>query len=114
MQPEDRQKIGLILILRALFWLEAARRTEVLHTPKWRSLYALLRLTPQKPILIMAVVSGLIFAGFVIFLLKKLNVSDFSGAPYKKFYRGARILPWNRKLWKKRSNRSRLQVSYAS
>jgi hypothetical protein len=41
MEPEDRKKIGLILILvfPVLFWMEAARRTEALHSPKWRSLY---------------------------------------------------------------------------
>jgi len=94
MEPEDRQKIGLVLILifPILFWLEAARRTEVLHSPKWRSLYTLLKLTPQKPLLIMAVVGGLIFAFALIFLLKKLSVRDFAGAPYKKFYRGTKII----------------------
>ena len=94
MEPEDRQKIGLILILvfPLLFWLEAARRTEVLHSPKWRSLYTLLKLTPQKPLLIMAAIIGLIFAFALIFILKKLSVRDFSGAPYKKFYRGTKII----------------------
>lgn len=94
MQPEDRQKLSLVLILLfpVLFWLEAARRTEVLHPPKWRSLYALLKLTPQKPLLIIAAISGLVFALALIFLLKKLGVSDFSGAPYKKFFRGTRII----------------------
>jgi len=94
MEPEDRQKIGLILILvfPILFWLEAARRTEVLHPPKWRSLYTLLKLTPQKPLLITAFISGLIFAFALIFLLKKLSVRDFAGAPYKKFYRGTKII----------------------
>lgn len=94
MEPEDRKKIGLILILvfPVLFWMEAARRTEVLHPPKWRSLYALLKLTPQKPLLIMAVAGGFIFACALIFILKKLSVSDFAGAPYKKFYRGTKII----------------------
>jgi type IV secretory pathway TraG/TraD family ATPase VirD4 len=94
MEPEDRQKLGLVLILLfpILFWLEAARRTEVLHPPKWRSLYALLKLTPQKPLLIIAAISGLIFAFALIFLLKKLGESDFAGAPYKKFFRGTRII----------------------
>ena len=94
MQPEDRQKISLvlILILPILFWLEAARRTEVLHPPKWRSLFNLLKLTPQKPLLIIAAISGLIFAFALIFMLKKLGGSDFSGAPYKKFFRGTRII----------------------
>lgn len=87
MEPEDRQKISLVLILLlpTLFWLEAVRRTEVLHPPKWRSLYTLLKLTPQKPILIIAFVSGLLFACALIFIIKKLSVRDFSGAPYKKF-----------------------------
>lgn len=94
MEPEDQKKIGLVLILLfpILFWLEAARRTEVLHSPKWRSLYALLKLTPQKPILIIAAISGLIFACAFIFIIKKLSVRDFSGAPYKKFFRGTRII----------------------
>jgi len=94
MEPEDRKKIGLILILvfPVLFWMEVARRTEVLHPPKWRSLYALLKLTPQKPLLIMAVAGGFIFACALIFILKKLSVSDFAGAPYKKFYRGTKII----------------------
>jgi len=94
MQPEDRQKInlGLILLLPTLFWLEAARRTEVLPSPKWRSLYALLKLTPQKPFLIIAVTVGLICACGLIFLIKKLSVNDFAGAPYKKFYRGSQII----------------------
>lgn len=94
MEPEDQKKIGLILILLfpILFWLEAVRRTEVLHSPKWRSLYALLKLTPQKPLLIIAAISGLIFACALIFIINKLSVRDFSGAPYKKFYRGTRII----------------------
>lgn len=94
MQPEDRQKISLvlILILPILFWLEAARRTEVLHPPKWRSLFNLLKLTPQKPLLIIAAISGLIFAFALIFILNKMGGSDFSGAPYKKFFRGTRII----------------------
>src|ERR1043165_6030078 len=94
MEPEDQKKIGLVLILLfpILFWLEAAHRTEVLHPPKWRSLYSLLKLTPQKPLLIIAFIGGLIFACAIIFLIKKLSVSDFSGAPYKKFFRGTRII----------------------
>jgi len=93
-QAEDRQKIGLVLILLLpiLFWLEAVRRTEVLYSPKWRSLYAILKLTPQKPILMIAFIGGLTLAFALMFILKKLSVSDFSGAPYKKFYRGTKII----------------------
>lgn len=94
MQPEDQQKLSLILIIifPILFWLKVAEYTEVLHSPKWKSLLALVKLTPQKPFLIMAIIGGLICAAGLIFLVKKLNVNNFSGAPFKKFYRGTRII----------------------
>lgn len=94
MQPEDRKKLSLILILLipTLFWFEAVRRTETLPPPKWKSLYHVLTLTPQKPLLIMAFIGGVIVACGFIFLLKKFSSHDFAGAPYKTFYRGSRII----------------------
>jgi type IV secretory pathway TraG/TraD family ATPase VirD4 len=94
MQPEDRKKISLILILvlPVLFWLEVVHFTEVLDPPKWRSLYALVKLTPQKPFLVIALIGGVIVAITLILLLKKLSSPDFAGAPYKKFYRGSRMV----------------------
>jgi len=94
MQPEDLKKISLILllVLPVLFWLEVARCTEELTPPKWKSLYHLVQLTPQKPWLVTALIGGFLLAIALIFLLKKLSSPDFAGAPYKKFYRGSRIV----------------------
>lgn len=94
MQPEDRKKLSLILILLlpALCWLEVVRRTETLTPPKWKALYQILILTPQKPSLILAFITGLILAIALVLLLKKLSSNTFAGAPYKTFYRGSRII----------------------
>lgn len=114
MQPEDRKKLSLILILLipTLCWLEAARRTETLSPPKWKSLYHLLMVTPQKPLLILALIGGLILSCALIFLVKKLSSHDFAGVPYKKFYRGSRIIS-KAALEKKTRERNTEQIKVA-
>ena len=94
MQPEDLKKISLILILvlPTLFWLEVARQTEVLEPPKWRSLYTLVKLTPQKPFLVMALIGGILLAVHAHFFIEEAERKVLQGRPIKSFIRGSRIV----------------------
>lgn len=91
MTPEDRRKLGLLIfiLLPVLFWFEVVRRTEVLPPKKGPALWELMKQTPDKPILIMALVGGIVVAILLIWLMNELGKSDFGGALLSGFY-GAR------------------------
>jgi hypothetical protein len=75
MTPEDRRKLGLLLflVMPTLFWFEVVRRTETLPKPKGPALWAILKQTPEKPLLIGALVGGLAVVGFSIWLMNELR-----------------------------------------
>ena len=94
MTPEDRRKLGLLIfiLLPVLFWFEVVRRTEVLPPKKGPALWELMKQTPDKPILIMALVGGIVVAILLIWLMNELGKSDFGGAPFKRFLRGTKLV----------------------
>ena len=94
MTPEDRRKLGLLLflVMPTLFWFEVVRRTETLPKPKGPALWAILKQTPEKPLLIGALVGGVAVAVFLIWLMNELGKSDFGGAPFKRFLRGTKLV----------------------
>lgn len=94
MSPEDRRKLGLLLflLLPTLFWFEAVRRTEVLPPNKGPALWELMKKTPDKPILLMALIGGIVVAILLIWLMNELGKSDFGGAHFKRFLRGTKLV----------------------
>lgn len=92
MRSEDRRQFGLVLILLlpVMFWVTAVKKTEVLTTPKWKSGWALLTHTHEKPLLLGALVAGLCLAILLIWLMAQLGKNEFGGAPYKRFIRGTK------------------------
>ncbi|MBA4289108.1 MAG: type VI secretion protein [Pseudomonas sp.] len=92
MRDEERRQFGLILFLLmpAVFWTMAVKKTEVLTEPKWKSAWELMKHTHEKPILLGAVIGGVVMAIFLIWLMAQLGKSEFGGAPFRKFLRGTK------------------------
>ena len=92
MRDEERRQFGLILFLLmpAVFWTMAVKKTEVLTEPKWKSAWELMKHTHEKPILLGAVIGGVLMAIFLIWLMAQLGKSEFGGAPFRKFLRGTK------------------------
>lgn len=57
MHPDDQRKVnaGIIIALPFVFWITAVQKTEVLGSPKLLALWELIKVTPQKPILLLSV-----------------------------------------------------------
>lgn len=93
MNPDDKRKLGLILILLLpiLFWFQAVKKTEVLTAPKWKSAWELIKHTHEKPILLASVIGGLLLAILLIWLMNQLGKSEFGGAYFRNFLRGTEI-----------------------
>lgn len=92
MREEERRQLGLVvfILMPTLFWAMAVKKTEVLTEPKWKSAWELMKHTHEKPILLGAVIGGVIMAVFLIWLMVQLGRNDFGGAPYRKFLRGTK------------------------
>lgn len=112
MRPEDKQKLGFLLILLCpfLFWLCAVQHTEIMTHPKWYSYYFVLRATPEKPWLWGAALLGLLFAIGLIWLFTHLSQHHFAGAPFKTFLRGTPVIS-KRVLQRKTRQKKDLQIS---
>ena len=94
MQEEERRKLNLLLlvVIPSLFWLKAVEKTETLAVPKWQAMWHILQHTGEKPILLIAAVSGLIVAGLLIWTIEHLSKLEFEGGYFKKFLRGTSIV----------------------
>lgn len=94
MRVEERRQLGLaiFLLLPTVFWLTAVKKTEVLESPKLLSLFAIMKSTPEKPVLIGSLVAGIIIACLLIWALEHFLKSPFGGAAFKTFLRGTRIV----------------------
>lgn len=92
MRDEERRKLGLVifLLMPALFWSMAVKKTEVLTDPKWKSAWELIKSTPDKPVLLGSAIGGVVMAVFLIWVMSQIGKSDFGGAPFRKFLRGTK------------------------
>lgn len=114
MRDEERRKLGLIifLLMPALFWVMAVKKTEELTDPKWKSAWALIKATPEKPVLLGAAIGGVVMAIFLIWVMSQIGKSEFGHAPYKKFLRGTKTSSVSG-LKSKTRERKREQVTVA-
>ena len=94
MHPDDQRKVsaGIIIVLPFIFWITAVQKTEVLGSPKLLALWELMKLTPQKPILLLSALGGLAVGVLFVWLLNSVGQGEFGGAPFKRFLRGTRIV----------------------
>ncbi|HGV0688960.1 TPA: type IV secretion system DNA-binding domain-containing protein [Escherichia coli] len=94
MHPDDQRKVnaGIIVALPFIFWITAVQKTEVLSSPKLLALWELMKLTPQKPILLLSALGGLAVAVLFVWLMNSVGQGEFGGAPFKRFLRGTRIV----------------------
>lgn len=94
MHPDDQRRLsaGVILFLPFVFWLTAVQKTEVLGSPKLKALWELMKLTPQKPILLASALGGLAVAILFVWLLNNVGKGEFAGAPFRRFLRGTRVV----------------------
>ncbi|EJE4644412.1 type IV secretion system DNA-binding domain-containing protein [Vibrio parahaemolyticus] len=114
MHPDNQRRIAVIVLLAfpILAWLTAVQKTEQLWKPKYEALWTMLKLTPEKPILLSAAIGGLVFAIFVVWLIVQLGHSEFGGAPFKRFLRGTKLVSASR-LKSKTTKRKQQQISIA-
>lgn len=94
MTDEDRKRLNMLLltVLPLLSWLFAAKKAFAIKHFKIKILYKLIKITPYKPILILALLGGLILAVVLILLINRAFGMEFSGAPFDKFLRGTKIV----------------------
>lgn len=94
MHPDDQRKVnaGIIIALPFVFWITAVQKTEVLGSPKLLALWELIKVTPQKPILLISALGGLAVGVLFAWLLNSVGQGEFGGAPFKRFLRGTRIV----------------------
>src|SRR5690606_12526961 len=94
MHPDDQRKVsaGIIIVLPFIFWITAVQKTEVLGSPNLLALWELMKLTPQKPILLLSALGGLAVGVLFVWLLNSVGQGEFGGAPFKRFLRGTRIV----------------------
>ncbi|HAZ7996816.1 TPA: type IV secretion system DNA-binding domain-containing protein [Escherichia coli] len=94
MHPDDQRKVsaGIVIVLPLIFWITAVQKTEVLGSPKLLALWELMKLTPQKPILLLSALGGLAVGVLFVWLLNSVGQGEFGGAPFKRFLRGTRIV----------------------
>jgi probable addiction module antidote protein len=78
MSKDDKKRVSLllILILPSIFWSLAVKYTEVLHTPKLKVLWGLLKSTPEKLHLLLPAIGGFALAVLLIFLIFQLGESQ--------------------------------------
>lgn len=111
---ERRQlSAGILILLPVMAWLVAANKTGNLEPGhKVRGLYQLAIETPHRPILILALVGGLVIGILCVWLLAQLGRTDFGGAPFRRFLRGTRIVSADR-LKRETTDKKRPQVTVA-
>lgn len=94
MNPDSQRRINLIILLAlpAMFWLMAVKLSETLPAKKLPFLWQMVTHTHQKPVLIIALIGGVLVAIFLIRMFNKLTTTEFHGAPFQTFLRGTNIV----------------------
>lgn len=114
MHPDDERKLNAwIIILSPFFgWFFVVSKTENLGDKKILALYELLKITHTKPLLIAGAVGGLIIGILLVWFLNNFSDNDFAGAPFKKFWRGTRVVSVD-KLKRQTKEKKVMQIDVA-
>lgn len=92
LQTRLRGAAAMAIAFPAIGWLTVAFTQYRLPEPLWWSFMWLVHDTPEQPPLVIAMMLGLAVAAMPICWLLMANNTTFSGAPFKKFLRGAKVL----------------------
>jgi type IV secretory pathway TraG/TraD family ATPase VirD4 len=114
MHPDDKRRYAALLILigPVFGWFYAVKYTETLGPKPLANLYPLLKATPDRPLLILGAIAGLLFAVLAAYLLFFAASSAFEGQPYRRFIRGTRVATFAA-LVRKTRNKKLHQVELA-
>lgn len=97
MTRDEKSKFALWIVFAGpiLGWYLAVKYTETLTTPKFKHLFELaVSTTPfDKPVLFYSLILGLVASFLICYVFNKLVETDpFTGVPFKKFFRGAKLV----------------------
>ena len=114
MHPDDKRRYtgALLLLGPALGWFYAVKYTEQLSARPMADFYGLLKLTPEKPWLMVGAIGGLLLSAMAAYLLFYASSSAFEGQPYRRFIRGTRVASFSALVRKTRNKKVR-QVEIA-
>lgn len=114
MHPDDKAKLtGAVFFgIPAAAWLLAVFQTQPQTNPKIHGILAAAQSTPQKPLLIAALIGGFILAGLTVWAINRLGRGEFQGAPFRRFLRGTRMVS-PAELKRRTTERKRQQVTVA-
>lgn len=93
MHPDERRRVSALLLLGlpSMAWFIAVQYTEPLRAQQgWPAMLALMRSTPERPVLLAAAVGGLVLALLMLWALS--DRSPFGGAPFRRFLRGTKLV----------------------
>ncbi|MFY2610524.1 type IV secretion system DNA-binding domain-containing protein [Achromobacter ruhlandii] len=82
----------LLVLLPGFFWIQSVKRIEQPAKMGLAVIFQLARETPQKPHLWGAALVGLLLAAMIIWLMHKAAKTEFGGAPFRRFFRGTKIV----------------------
>jgi type IV secretory pathway TraG/TraD family ATPase VirD4 len=82
----------LFLSIPLATWVFVAEKTETLSTPRYLAWLELMEQTPEKPLLVGALIVGVAIAIVSILLLSKILQTEFRGAPFRTFIRGTKMV----------------------
>lgn len=82
MSPSERWRMsaGILVLLPAAAWLVVVQHTEPLPPDrKLQALSALVVETPQKPLLLLALLAGLVLALICVWTIAQVSQDEFAG-----------------------------------
>lgn len=94
MRLEDQRKFSAMFFfgLPVFFWVLAVDKTEDIAGNKLAGFYYAAKTTHTKPILIGALVVGIILGFLVVKLIQRVNKKAFAGGDFKQHLRGTKIV----------------------
>lgn len=92
--PEELNKIRgvMLLALPILAWVVAAEKTHELQEPKINSLIDIAKNTHQEPVLMLALLAGLVVGILFFIILNPYRKGAFKGASFKRHHRGTTMV----------------------
>lgn len=106
------QIYGFLLIAIPLCtWLFVVQQTEDLYSPRYLALFELIEETPDNPLLLGALIGGLVFAILIILMLSKILHTEFRGAPFRTYIRGTKIVSAQKLRNLSRANEEQISIA---
>ena len=75
-----------------LNWLMAVHYTQPLQPPVLKNVISQIIHTPENPVLVGALISGILLAAAFSLIISKFRTAYFAGAPFRRFLRGTKMV----------------------